>query len=78
METANTFPVGAVAIYDCVDGFTPAQGETTVNCLETGMWEQLSYICLPGNVFWCCQNILTFVHKNRGYDNIQFFCLKKV
>ena len=46
-DSAGTYPFDALATYQCSSNFF-AQGNTTVLCLTTGLWEELTLICMEG------------------------------
>ena len=44
-DSAGTYPVGAIATYQCLTNFL-AQGNTSLSCLETGLWEAVMFTCI--------------------------------
>jgi len=47
-DTANTYPVGSIATYQCSDGYTPGPGNALATCTENGIWEGLIINCMRG------------------------------
>ena len=46
-DSAGTYPVGAIATYQCLFNFL-AEGNTSLSCLETGLWEAVTFTCMQG------------------------------